>query len=56
MSPGLVALIVSVADGLLDLLLLALGPDAARVKLEERAAILAARAAADAAALSKFGR
>ena len=55
MTPEAVALIASVADGLLDLLLRALGPDATRAKLEERAAILAARAAADAAAWAKFG-
>jgi len=54
MSPDLVALIVSIADAVMDLLLRALGPDATRVKLEERAAILAARAAADAAARHKF--
>ena len=54
MSAELVALIVSVADALLDLLLRALGPDATRARLEERAAILAARAAADAAARAKF--
>jgi len=50
-----VAAIVSAADALLDLLIYALGPDATRAKLEERAAILAARAAADAAAREKFG-
>ncbi len=55
MTPDLLALIVSVADALLDLLLRALGPDATRVKLEERAAILAARTAADVAAREKFG-
>lgn len=55
MNPALSALIVSIADAVLDLLLLALGPDATRAKLEERAAILAARTAADAAARRKFG-
>jgi len=54
-NPALSALIVSIADAVLDLLLLALGPDATRAKLEERAAILAARTAADAAARRKFG-
>jgi len=54
-NPALSALIVSIADAVLDLLLLALGPDATRAKLEERAAILAARTAANAAARRKFG-
>ncbi len=55
MTPEWYALIVALADALLDLLITALGPDATRAKLEERAAILAARTAADAAARDKFG-
>ena len=56
MTPEAIALIVSLFEAVVDLLSRALGPDAARVRLEERAAILAARAAADAAAAAKFAK
>lgn len=54
MTPEFVAIIISVADALLDLLISVLGPDETREKLERRVAIKAARAAADAAARKKF--